>query len=218
MTSAPARDGPADAAQAVAALIGADPMLCAVLRALRDSGLPDAWVCSGALVGCIWNALTGRPAHHGLKDVDLIYHDDADPSWDAEDSVIRALAPLEAVAGVPVEVRNQARVAQWFPRRFGMAYPALPDACASLRLYPARCFAVAARLDGERICIAAPFGLDETLAMRMRPNPALPNAAAYAAKARRVAALWPEARIEPWPPCAAAESAGDGRGAGSVAD
>jgi hypothetical protein len=191
------------------ALIADDPMLMAVLRALRATALPDAWLCSGALVGCLWNHLTGRPARHGLKDIDLIYHDARDLSWEAEDRAIRRLAGLSAVAGVAVELRNQARVHLWFPDRFGIAYPPLPDACGSLRYYPARCFAVAARLGRAGVEVAAPFGLAETLAMDVRPNPALPNRAAYAAKAASIAMLWPEARVAPWMPCGGHESASD---------
>ena len=184
-------------------------MLMTVLRALRATALPDAWLCSGAIVGCLWNHLTGRPPRHGLKDVDLIYHDARDRSYAAEDRAIRRLAGLSAVTGVPVEVRNQARVHLWFPARFGIAYPALPDACASLRYYPARCFAVAARMGRAEVEIAAPFGLAETFAMAVRPNPALPNRAAYDAKAARLAMLWPEARVAPWVPCGGHESASD---------
>lgn len=191
----------------LAALIAADPMLLTVLRALRATALPDAWLCSGALVGLVWNHLTGRPPHHGLKDVDLIYHDGRDLSWAAEDRAIRRLSGLSARTGVPVEVRNQARVHLWFPARFGMAYPVLPDACAALRRYPARCFALAARLGASGVELAAPFGLAETFAMEVRPNPALPNRRAYEAKAARIAMLWPEARIAPWAPCRGHESA-----------
>lgn len=194
-------------ADRLAALVADDPVLMTVLRALRATALPDAWLCSGAVVGRLWNHRTGRPARHGLKDIDLIYHDARDPSWAAEDRAIRRLAGLSAVAGVPVEVRNQARVHLWFSARFGIAYPALPDACASLRLYPARCFAVAVRLGPGGVEVAAPFGLAETVAMEVRPNPALPNRAAYAAKAARIAMLWPEARVAPWAPCGGHESA-----------
>jgi hypothetical protein len=198
----------------LAALVAGDPLLMTVLRALRTAALPDAWLCSGAVIGRLWNALTGRDATHGLKDIDLIYFD-PDTGWAAEDRAQRRLAPLAAVAGVPVEVRNQARVHLWFPDRFGLPYPALPDACASLRLYASRSFAAAVRLGPGGVEIAAPFGLGDAFALRLVPNTALPNAAAYAAKANRIAALWPEVRIEPWPPCAAARSAGE---AGATAE
>jgi hypothetical protein len=188
----------ASAARLADILRGA-PHAAAALRLLDDAGLPDAWLVAGAIYGAVWNRLTGRPPDHGLADVDLIYFDAADTSWEAEDRAIRALAPLAAAAGLPVELRNQARVHLWFPQRFGCAYPRLGSATESLRFYLFRAQAVAARPapDGG-VEIAAPFGLDDLFALRMAPNRALPVRADHAAKAARIRFLWPEVEILPW--------------------
>ncbi|SEA46253.1 nucleotidyltransferase family protein [Rubrimonas cliftonensis] len=191
-------------------ILRADPVAMAGLRLARDSGLPDCWLVSGALYGAVWNSLSGRSPGYGLKDVDIVYFDAGDPSWEAEDAAIRAMpAALPCAQGpVPVELRNQARTHLWFPRRFGFAYPKLASATGSLRFYASRTHAVAARLSGAEIVVAAPFGLDAIFARRLTPNPVLPNRATHEAKSARIAALWPEVVVEPWPEAAGPAPAG----------
>lgn len=181
-----------------AELLWADPLIRDRLERLDGFGAPEAWIVSGALYNTVWNALTGRPSGYGLKDIDIAYWD-ADLSWDAEDAWIRRGArafPSEP----PIELRNQARAPLWYSARFGGAYPAIAGVEDALRLYASKTHAVAARLgaDGD-LAVMAPFGLEDVFAMRLTPNPALPNAATYRRKAARAKALWPELDIRPWP-------------------
>ncbi|HEV7292990.1 MAG TPA: nucleotidyltransferase family protein, partial [Devosia sp.] len=104
--------------RALATIICADPVLMAVLRGMQELGLPDALLGSGAIYNTVWNALTGRPPLTGIKDADVVYFDDTDLSYEAEDAVIRRAAVQFAGIPLPVEVRNQARVHLWFPQRF----------------------------------------------------------------------------------------------------
>lgn len=181
------------------AILRADPLLATVLERARALALPDWLVVSGALYQTVWNALTGRPSGHGLKDVDLVFHAPADLSFEAEDRVIRHAAAVFADLEVPVELRNQARVHLWFEARFGAPYPPLASSAEGLTRYASVCHAVGVRStdDGE-IEVFAPFGLDDVFALRIRPNKALDNAATHAEKAARMRALWPELTIEPW--------------------
>lgn len=60
--------------------------------------------------------------------------------------------------------------------------------------------AVGVRLEpDDTLSIAAPFGLADLFGMVLRPNPAIANGPAYAAKAERARALWPELTVIPWP-------------------
>src|SRR5476649_601354 len=85
-------------------MVRASPSLMTVLRTLRDLSLPDWRIGSGAVFQTVWNALTGRPPDHGIKDYDALYFD-PDTSWEAEDAVIRRVAaafPPELAAKVEV--------------------------------------------------------------------------------------------------------------------
>ena len=180
-------------------IIRADPDLMRLLDRLRSLALPQWRLVAGCLYQTVWNAITSRPRGTGIKDYDLIYYDASDTSWGSEDTVIQrvALATRDCVG--PVETRNQARVHLWFAERFGSGYPQLTSADESLRYYASPVHAVGVRLEpDDRLDVVAPFGLRDVFALHIRPNHALPNAAAYAGKAARAKAIWSEVTVEPW--------------------
>ncbi|MGF1658421.1 MAG: nucleotidyltransferase family protein [Rubrimonas sp.] len=183
----------------LAGLFAADPRISALLAMLRAQGPQDCWLVSGALYATLWNALTGRPPAHGIKDFDIAYFD-PDLSEAAEAREIARFERAAASLGLcaPVEPRNQARVHLWYPARFGARYPRLRRATQSLRLYASRCHAVAARLGPDGLEIEAPFGLSELFEMRVVPNRILPNRATHEEKGARILRRWPEAVVEPW--------------------
>ena len=183
----------------LAAIIGADPDLMRLMRAIRPLRLPQWRLVAGCLYQTVWNTLTGRPRGTGIKDYDLIYFDPTELSFEAEDAVIRRVAAATAGCVGPVEMRNQARVHLWFAERFGADYPQLASADESLRYYASVVHAVGVRLDDDdRLDIVAPFGLDDVFAMLIRPNYALANAASHTAKAERARTIWPEVTVIAW--------------------
>lgn len=181
-------------------ILKADPAVMAILEAVRDLELPDAWLVSGGLYQTVWNVMTGRPHGHGIKDYDIIYFDGADTGYDAEDEVIRAVdAALPALAG-KLETRNQARVHLWFEEKFGTPYPALTCSLEALTNYASKTHAVAARVTAEGgLETRAPFGLANIFALRLVPNPMIDNRKTHLAKGKRQQEFWPDLTIEPWP-------------------
>src|SRR5437763_7070806 len=155
-----------------------------LLSVLRELALPQWRLVAGCLHQTVWNVLTGRPRGTGINDYDVIYFDDGDLSWSAEDAVIRRVAAATEACVSPVEVRNQARVHLWFEERFGTPYPPLASADQSIARYASIAHAVGVRLEpGGRLDVAAPFGFDDIFAMVIRPNYALDNAASDSRKA-----------------------------------
>ncbi|MGV3573633.1 MAG: nucleotidyltransferase family protein [Devosia sp.] len=185
--------------QALIDIIADDPLLMRLLQGMVELELPDPLVGSGAIYNVVWNVLTGRERHRGIKDADLVYFDPHDLSYDAEDQVIRRAEAQFAGNAIPVEVRNQARVHLWFPKKFGLAYPELTCSADMLLYFATRTHAVAARIENGKIVVFAPFGLDDMFSFRLTPNPALANRATHERKAARAMQLWPELQFEPWP-------------------
>ncbi len=181
------------------AIIAEDPVLMGFLHGMAALGLPDPLMASGVIYNTVWNVLTGRPRHTGIKDADIVYFDAEDRSYEAEDRVIRRVQSYFKDSPIPVEVRNQARVHLWFPEKFGLSYPALKNSADMLNYFSTRTHAVAARLEAGHIEIRAPFGLNDLFSFRLTPNPALRNKATHDSKAARAKAIWPELVIEPWP-------------------
>jgi uncharacterized protein len=188
-----------DNRQRFEAIIRTDSDLMELLTRLREMRLPQWRLVAGCLYQTVWNVLTDRPRGTGIQDYDLIYFDDHDLSWDAEDAVIRQIADATSDCVGPVEVRNQARVHLWFESRFGVPYSPLRCADDALHRYASLVHAIGVRLeDDDRLDIVAPFGLDDLFAMVIRPNRTLDNAASHTLKAARAQAIWPEVTVIPW--------------------
>ena len=159
--------------------------------------LPDAWIVSGCLVQTVWNVLTARPVDYGIDDYDIFYFD-PEPSWQAEDAVIRRLQDSLAARGVKIEVRNQARVHLWYPQKHGLPYPALQSSTEGIDRFLTRNTQIGIRRTQGGYDVYAPNGFDDVERMIVRPNPG-PNfsAESYNAKTARWKKLWPEITVLP---------------------
>jgi hypothetical protein len=172
-------------------IIRSDPDLMRLLEFLRDIALPQWRLVSGCIYQTVWNVLTDRPRGTGIQDFDVIYFDDGDLSWEAEDAVIRRVT-----TAAPLQIRNQARVHLWYEQHFGVAYAPLRTADEALTRYPVTVQTVGARLESDgRLDIVAPFGVDDLFDMVMRPNPACPHRATFEAKFARARLIWPEVSV-----------------------
>jgi hypothetical protein len=193
-------------------IVRADPDLSDVLHAARRLALPKWRLVAGCLYQTVWNLLTNRPARTGIKDYDLVYFDDTDLSWEAEDQVVRRVEARICNLSAPVEIRNQARVHLWFKQRFGADYPPLRSADEGLTRYASAVHAIGVRLEpDDRLDIIAPFGHDDLFAMVIRPNRVMDNEASYEAKAARAKAIWSELVVVPWSTRSAWTTGRDGR-------
>jgi hypothetical protein len=182
----------------LAEIVRASPTLMQVLSLARDLDLPQWRIASGAVYQTVWNALAGRPADYGIRDYDLIYFDGSDLSYEAEDVVIRrAAAAFPPALSAKVEARNQARVHLWFEAHFGEPYAPLTSADEAIGRFVSPAFAVGISLAADgAIEIAAPFGLEDLFARRLRPNPTRPLAKGWAKATASAKARWPEVMIE----------------------
>lgn len=184
---------------ALEAILRADPVIWPAIEVARALDLPDWMIVSGAIYNTVWNHLTGKPAGHGIRDVDLFYHDASDLSWDAEDRIIRKGAAHFAGLSLPVEIRNQARVHLWYTQRFGGVVPAFTSSTHALDYFAAETHAVGVRLDADdQLAIVAPFGLDHVFSLRMVPNRGTDNRRTHTEKSARAKALWPDLTVEDW--------------------
>ncbi len=181
-------------------LIRANPINAEILKRIPDLPLPQGMLVSGCLYQSVWNGLLGHDPTRGILDYDLIYFDDSDLSYEAEDRIIKACDFAFFDLGVEVEVRNQARVHLWFEDHFGVPYTPLTHAAQSLERYMSPCNAVAIEPDGkENLKIHAPFGLGDVFGFTIRPrgDGSDISAQSYAEKTTRMKVIWPELTVIP---------------------
>ena len=175
----------------------ANPLNRKILERLPVLGAPQACLVAGSVYQALWNALTERPVAEGVKDYDLFYFDGSDLSYAAEDAVIQRARALYADLDVLIDVKNQARVHLWYPQRFGGDYPPstkVEDGIARF-LVRATCIGLMPQVGGT-LQLIAPFGVAETQAGELRPNPLwCPGIERFRAKAASYVARWPWLRI-----------------------
>jgi hypothetical protein len=180
-------------------LVRANPKVAAVLARAETLDLPGYYLAAGCLFQTVWNVLDGQDPERGIRDYDLMYFDDSDLSWEAEDVVIRRCADAFAELGVDVEVRNEARVHLWYEEHFGVPCGPFRSTEAAIDSFAARACCVGIRSVAGAWRVYAPFGFADLFDFVIRPNPVLAPREVYETKAKRWCALWPRLEILPWP-------------------
>lgn len=153
-------------------LIRESPWLLRVLRTVRDSRLPDAWVGAGVLRDLVWGQLYGYGADPSVvRDIDVAYYDPADLSRERDEQATALLHTLQP--GQPWEAKNQAAIHIWYHHRFGgPPVEPLQSVAEAVATWPETATAVAVRLDhDDALQVLVPHGLEDLLAGIWRRNP-----------------------------------------------
>ena len=179
------------------AVLRTNPDLATLLDRFAELALPEAWIVAGCLAQTVWNQLFALPPGHGIADIDLVYFD-PDLSEATEAAHEARLHDLFPAVSARLDVKNQARVHQWYETKFGRPlapYNSVPQAIAT---YPTTATSVGVRISNGNLEFCAPFGLADLLGAIVRPNRALVTEAVYNAKTTRWRDLWPGLDIIPW--------------------
>jgi hypothetical protein len=139
-----------------------------------------------------------QPAEFGLKDVDLIYFDEEDLSFEAEASHERRLRDLFAHLPIKLDVKNEARVHLWYEDRFGYAIKPYSSSADAIATFPTTATAVGVRQVRSKLECCAPFGLDDLFGLVVRPNKRQITRAIYEAKVDRWRSIWARLTFLPW--------------------
>lgn len=181
-------------------VLSTNETLLQVLTRAATMNLPNWYLAAGALSQTIWNKMSSLPPDTGINDYDLVYFDDSDLSYEAEDVYIQAGKKLFADLSVDVEIRNQARVHLWYEKKLGVPCPAHRSVEAGIDSWIASSAMLGVRLEetGEW-SVYAPRGLSDFFNLVVKPNTAVGTRAVYEKKADRWRKIWPQLQIEAWP-------------------
>jgi hypothetical protein len=169
-----------------------------LLDRFDEIALPDAWLVAGCLAQTVWNVAAGNDPEHGIRDIDLIYHDADDLDEDVEAGHEQRLRAIFGKLPTKLDVKNQARVHLWYERRFGRAILPYRSAADAIATFPTTATALGVRTTANGFEACAPFGLSDLFAGIVRANPRLVSRSVYEAKAARWQSLWPALTIIPW--------------------
>jgi uncharacterized protein len=180
------------------AVLSRSPIVATVVGKWSEVGLPDCWLVAGCVAQTVWNDAFGRPAGHGISDIDLVYFDGADLSAEAEAHHAERIRTLFADLDLWVDVKNEARVHLWYAEKFGEAlapYVSTEDAIAT---FPTTATAVGVQPRANGLRVFAPYGLSDLLGLIVRPNKKQITRPIYDAKVKKWLARWPDLRVVPW--------------------
>ena len=165
----------------------------ALLERLHELSLPDAWLVAGCLFQTVWNLRSGQAADAGIRDYDVFYFDADDLSEQSEALINQRAAALFVDLGVPIEVKNQARVHLWYEDYFGRPYSALRHSREGIDRFLVASTAVGLQPQAadHRPAVYAPYGLDQLYRGVQTPNLSFDHGPLFERKCKDYQARWP---------------------------
>ena len=160
--------------------------------------LPNAWVGAGIIFQNVWNVIHGYDFNTFIKDIDVLYWDENDLSWQSENSYIQALTESLSEMNIPFDVKNIARVHLWYEERFGIPKARYHSVQESISTWPVIGACMAMRMNKGQLEFIAPFGFQDMFSLRVRPNKILVNQTIYEGKAIKWKEQWPKLSVENW--------------------
>jgi len=152
----------------IANFIATQPHIMSALRPVAALGIEDCWIGAGLIRNSIWDHLHGRAAGAWAQtDVDVVYCDYRDACLERDLLIENCL--VDQFPRIPWSVHNQARM---HDRNGDPPYRSTEDA---IRCWPKTATAIAARVLNDRVEVISPHGIDDLLAMIVRPSPAFQN-------------------------------------------
>ena len=145
-------------------LVKNDAWMMSIVEAAKTLHLPDWWVCAGFIRSKVWDTMHGYSINTHLPDIDVVYYDPYNDDEDIEkllESRLKKLKPTE-----PWSVKNQARM---HILNGESPYKSTLDAVSR---FPETATSIAMKLNEEdELILAAPWGLEDLLALRVKPTP-----------------------------------------------
>lgn len=168
-------------------------------KILKEIGnIPNAWIGAGVIFQNVWNIMHDYELNTYIKDIDVLYWDDNDLSWESENNIICALTDSVSEMSVPLDVKNIARIHLWYEQRFGIPIVKYRSVHESVSTWPVIGACMAIRLREGQLEFIAPYGFQDMFSLRVRPNKVLVNQTIYEDKAVKWKEQWPKLSIENW--------------------
>ncbi len=178
-------------------ILKSNQTIYSVIQKAEDICKEPYYIGAGCIAQTVWNYQNGYEPMYGISDIDFVYFDDKDLSYETENQKIQ-LIRKELGAPVEVDIKNQARVHLWYEQHFGYPvdpYRSLEDA---INTWPTTASAAGVRLESGKLAVYAPFGLDDLFAQIIRANKVRITREIYEAKVTKWTAKWNTLNVVPW--------------------
>jgi uncharacterized protein len=171
-------------------LVGQNTFVLELIHAIPSLDLPNCYVAGACIAQTLWSLSHGFEAHHGIKDIDLVYFE-GDLSQEKEQREQARVKAMFAHFPMEVDVINEARVHLWYKSIFGYSIQPYTSVEEAISTFPITASTLGVRRHGNSYDIYAPLGLEDVLNNVVRPNKKQIIREIYEAKLERWQPLWP---------------------------
>lgn len=180
-------------------IIFSSRILSEALERAPSLDLENYYIGAGGVTQTVWNYLSGNPLEYGIKDIDLVYFDQENLSFEAENDVCMRAKELFSDFSLEMDVKNQARVHLWYESRFGYSIEPVRSLESAVNRWPTTATSIGIRKTGNRdLKIYAPFGFNDLFGKIVRANKTQITKQIYEDKVRSWIGKWPDLVIIPW--------------------
>lgn len=179
--------------------INKSDMLMQVFNKVQKMKFDSYYIGAGCITQTVWNDLTNRPLNYGITDIDIIYFDNQDLSFEAEDRIIKFGNELFSEIPIKIDLKNQARVHLWYKDKFGIELQPFERIEQAIDTWPTTATAFGVSVDEKNNWkVYAPYGLCDLFSLIIKANKKLINEEIYMNKATKWKSKWPELKVLNW--------------------
>lgn len=169
-----------------------------VILRVNKLGIDKYYIGAGCICQSVWNYQNNLNPMYGISDVDLVYFNDNDLSYEAENTIILKVKNEFSDLSVDIDIKNQARVHLWYKKHYGYdisPYNSVEDA---INTWPTTATSIGVRLEDGKFIVYAPFGMNDMFGQIIRANKTQITKETYMQKCNKWVSKWNSLRIVEW--------------------
>lgn len=161
-------------------------------------GLNQYYIGAGCICQSVWNYQNNLNPMYGISDIDFVYFDEEDLSYEAENATIQKVKNEFSNLPMRFDVKNQARVHLWYGQYYGYEqtpYNSIEDA---VNTWPTTATSIGVRIENGKLIVYAPFGMNDMFGQIVRANKTKINKEIYIEKCEKWVSKWNTLTIIEW--------------------
>ena len=175
-----------------------NPDVRTVLDRASILNLPNWYVGAGCIPQTYWNKIHGYRLTDHISDIDLVYYDQQDTSYETEAQYIESAQQLFEDIPVQIDLKNQARVHLWYSSKFEKSIEQYASVEQAVSSWPTTATTVAITKMDSKYKVYSAYGLTDLFNLVVRPNKVQVTEEVYSSKANKWKKHWPKLSIIPW--------------------
>ncbi|MDF2871150.1 MAG: hypothetical protein K0R05_2725 [Anaerocolumna sp.] len=168
-----------------------------IKKAERLCNMPY-YIGAGCITQSVWNYQNSNAPMYGIEDLDFVYFDEKDVTYEGENSVLEHIIKGIGEQNIHMDIKNQARVHLWYQQHFGYAVEPYKSLEEAIDTWPTTASAIGVRLESGKLKIYAPFGLGDMFQQVVIANKLRITREIYESKTKKWSQKWDTLKIIPW--------------------